>query len=269
MFIRNVRRFGVSTALLAAAIPGFGQIYPGQYAVILKDAPVVARFASREAMRGPDAGTYRRQVVAVQDAVHQQMDRRNIQVIASVDTVLNAVFVATTPDRLDEIRQIPGVLEVVPLRRIKPMLNRATQLVNAPAAWTALGGQGSAGQGIKVAVLDFGIDQTHPAFQDPSLPMPTGFPKCTDGHPEDCAYTNNKVIVARSYVRMIAPGSNPSTPAADSRPDDYSPRDHEGHGTAIASVIAGNNATGTVTITGMAPKAYLGSYKIFGSPFVN
>ena len=74
--------------------------------------------------------------------------------------------------------------------------------------------------------------------------MPAGFPKCTDGHPEDCSYTNSKVIVARSYTRLTGAGSNPANPAADSRPDDYSPRDREGHGTAIASVIAANPAKG-------------------------
>jgi uncharacterized protein (TIGR03437 family) len=269
MSIRNPRGITLFAALFAAAVPGFSQIYSGQYAVILKDTAVAQRFASREAMSRPDADTYRRQIVSAQDAVRREMDARKIPVVATVDTVLNAMFVAATSDRVAEMKQIPGVLEVVPLRKVKPLLNRATQIVNASAAWAALGGVGSAGQGMKVAVLDFGIDQTHPAFQDSSLPMPAGFPKCTDGHPEDCAFTTNKVIVARSYVRMIAPGSNPSNPAADSRPDDFSPRDHEGHGTAIASVIAGNNAAGSVTISGMAPKAYLGSYKIFGSPGVN
>ena len=79
----------------------------------------------------------------------------------------------------------------------------------------------------------------------------------------------NKVIVARSYTRLVAAGSNPTNPAADSRPDDYSPRDREGHGTAIASVIAANPTKGVVTISGMAPKAWLGNYKVFGSPNVN
>src|SRR5207244_1021185 len=54
-----------------------------------------------------------------------------------------------------------------------------------------------------------------------------------------------------------------------SRPDDYSPRDRDGHGTAVASCAAGNTATGSVTFNGMAPKAYLGNYKISGSPTVN
>jgi uncharacterized protein (TIGR03437 family) len=99
--------------------------------------------------------------------------------------------------------------------------------------------------------------------------MPAGYPMC---NVSDCAsFTNNKVIVARSYIRELAAGSDPNNPAADSRPDDYSPRDRSGHGTATASCAAGESNTGPsgLTINGMAPKAYLGNYKIFGSPTVN
>ena len=49
--------------------------------------------------------------------------------------------------------------------------------------------------------------------------MPAGFPKYTTGHPEDAAYTSNKVIVARSYVRLLAAGSNPANNAVDDEPD--------------------------------------------------
>jgi len=93
----------------------------------------------------------------------------------------------------------------------------------------------NAGAGIKIGLLDTGIDQNHPAFQDPSLTPPAGFPKYDAGN---LAYTNNKVIVARSYVSVLAAGS-PGDPAADSRPDDLSPRDRMGHGTALAMIAAG------------------------------
>ncbi len=220
-------------------------------------------------MRSTAAESYRQQIVRTHDAVRQAVTARAIPVIGTADVVMNAVFVAASPDRVADLQQIPGVLAVIPMRVVRPMLNRAIGLQNAPAAWTALGGQGSAGAGMKIGIIDYGIDQTHPSLQDSSLSMPAGFPKCTDGHPEDCSYTTNKVIVARSYVRLTGAGSNPANPAVDSRPDDYSPRDREGHGTAIASVIAANSGTSVVTITGMAPKAWLGNYKVFGSPNVN
>src|ERR1035437_676358 len=242
----------------------------GQYALILKDPPVSARFAGHEAMRSTAAESYRQQVVRAQESLRQAATARGITVTGSVEVVLNAVFVAATADRLTELQSLPGVVGVVAMRLVRPALNAATALQNAPAAWTALGGQGSAGAGVKIGILDFGIDITHPALQDSSLSYPPGFPKCTDGHPEDCTnFTNTKVIVARSYARLIAPGSDATNPAADSRPDDFSPRDHEGHGTAVASVAAGNPATGTVKISGMAPKAWLGNYKIYGTPYVN
>ncbi|MDP9054795.1 MAG: S8 family serine peptidase, partial [Acidobacteriota bacterium] len=55
-----------------------------------------------------------------------------------------------------------------------------------------------------------------------------------------------------------------------SRPDDLSPRDHIGHGTAVAMAAAGVTNSGPAdTITGVAPGAFLGSYKVYGSPGAN
>jgi uncharacterized protein (TIGR03437 family) len=257
--------------LLLCGIPAFAQFLPNRYTVILEDPPVSARFTSREEMRNTPAEAYRQQIETKQAAVRQEMVRRNFKITGSTSDLLNAIFVTTTSDRLAELQSIPGVLGVRPMRLYKATLNKATQLMNAPAAWNLVGGQGNAGSGMKIGIIDTGIDQTHPAFQDSSLAIPAGFPKCTTGHPEDCAYTNNKVIVARSYVRDAATAyiTDPTNPAAQSIPDDYSPRDRVGHGTATASAAAGNTNTGAVTFTGMAPKAYLGNYKVQGSPGVN
>ncbi len=68
---------------------------------------------------------------------------------------------------------------------------------------------------------------------------------------------------------MLAKGSDPKNPAADSRPDDLTARDHIGHGTSTAATATANITTGLVTFNGMAPKAQVGAYKIFGSPGVN
>ncbi|MBV9504460.1 MAG: S8 family serine peptidase [Acidobacteriia bacterium] len=261
------------------AFPVVAQFAPNRYTVILQDPPVAARLAAREELESPAAASYRTQIEEQQKRISTELASRDIQITGSVSTLLNAIFVTATPDRIPQILAIPGVLAVRPMRRFKPLLNKAVGLMNAPTAWNAVGGQTNAGAGIKIGILDTGIDQTHPAFQDSSLKVPSGFPKCTTGHSEDCAFTNNKVIVARSYVRQIAVAgvTDPNNPAAQSQPDDYSPRDRNGHGTAVASSAAANQNTGPamsttgtgITFTGMAPKAYLGNYKIYGSPGVN
>ncbi len=261
-----MQRAAAVIALFLMVPAAVAQYLPNRYALILEDSPVAGRFAARGASVSAAAGLYRQQVEARQAALRSELAARQVQVTGSASTLLNAIFVAAPQERASELGSLPGVKAVVPVRRRSLSLNRAASLVNASAAWSLLGGQAASGAGIKIAVLDTGIDQTNPAFQDNSLPMPPGYPICSG---DDCAFTSNKVIVARSYVRQLAAGSSLLNPAADSRPDDYSPRDREGHGTAIASVIAGVANSGTVSFSGMAPKAYLGSYKIYGSPEVN
>jgi uncharacterized protein (TIGR03437 family) len=270
---------GLFSLVLGGMFPGFAQFVPNRYTLLLEDAPVSSRFASREAMRTSPAVAYQQQIEARQRKVLGDLASRNIQVTGSDTTLVNAIFVIAPASRLDELKSIPGVAAVRPMRRFKASLNRATQLMNAPLAWNALGGAANAGQGIKIGILDSGIDQTHPAFQDSTLTMPAGFPLCS-GSADACSYTSNKVIVARSYVRQLAgftskdpvnlPGDTSVAPSpAFSMPDDYSPRDHLGHGTATASAAAANTNVGTVTFAGMAPKAWLGNYKLAGSPGVN
>ncbi len=263
---RSYRALGAIFAIIIFGLPLFAQKLSNHYAVVLSDPPVADRFLTREATRSVEARDYQRQIAAKQQSLKAALATRRINVVGSVSTLSNAVFVVTTPDRVKEIEALPGVVGVIPMRTLRSRLNRAVQLMNAPAAWSLLGGMNQAGAGMKIAILDSGIDQTHPAFQDSSLQVPAGFPVCTQDHPEDCAFTNNKVIVARSYVRLISAGTDPNNVAANSMPDDYTPRDRLGHGTATASVAAANQNTGTVTFTGMAPKAFLGNYKISGSP---
>lgn len=232
------------------------------YALILQDEPIRTRSG---AVASVDAAPARLSVLNAQAALRTRLDASRVQVTGSAQSLLNAMFVVATPDQVDALRAMPGVKAVVKLGVRHLHLDKAAQLINAPAAWTAVGGIPNAGLGIKIGIIDTGIDQNHPGFNDPSLPA---VPHICSG--SDCDFTNNKVIVARSYVRMEAAGTQPD-PAADSAPDDYSPRDHVGHGTAVAMVAGGNTNTGPSgeTITGIAPKAYLGNYKVYGSGDVN
>ncbi len=242
--------------LLATAVLCAGQSRPGEYALVLSDPPVARASHSRAELAGAEAQSRLRTVRAAQSGVLAELRRRNVPVTGAAQTLVNAVFVTADPETALTLRAIPGVARVQYLAPLRRDLNSATGLINLPSAYAAVGGAANAGAGIKIGIIDTGIDQNHPGFQDPSLTPPAGFPK------GDANYTNNKVIVARSYVSFTA--------NAFGSPDDLSPRDHIGHGTGIAMIAAGVQNTGPLaTIQGVAPKAFLGNYKVFGSPSVN
>jgi len=274
-FGQHLRVFGLFWIGAAALLAQSKQ----HYTLILEDPPMSERYASREQARTAEAQSYGEQIQSKHETLKSQLASLHIQVTAETKTVLNAVFVVAPSSRLDELKALPGVKGVVAGRTYHLNLNKAVGLVNAPAAWTALGGVQNAGAGIKIAMIDTGIDQTHPAFQDSTLTVPAGFPICKIAFPNgteasiaNCsAYTNHKVIVARSYAALDAAGSDPANPAPDSTPDDYTPRDRVGHGTGTGSAAAGVSNTGPegITFNGVAPKAFLGNYKVFGSPGVN
>jgi subtilisin family serine protease len=166
------------------------------------------------------------------------------QVLATLETVANAVIVHMPERQAARLGRLPGVARVRPVRLVTPYLDRALALHKVTEAWTAIGGNTSAGAGIKIGIIDSGIAQDHPGFQDPTLSAPPGFPRANQ--PRDLAYTNSKVIVSRNYVPLATP------------------QDAFGHGTAVAMEAAGVTNTGPLgAITGVAPKAWLGSYKVY------
>lgn len=225
------------------------QRVPGHYIVELTEDPVFLAAAKSGAPRLA-AADRRAAVRRQQREVRRRLAGRRAVVYGSVERVANALLVKLPDERAEAIAAVPGIKRVRPVRWIRLSLDRALSLHHVPQAWANLGGQDLAGAGMKIGIIDTGIDAAHPAFRDSSLPMPDGFPRVNQQ--SDLEFTSNKVIVARSYLRLL-----------DSV-DDISARDTEGHGTAVAMAAAGMPvATAEGFVSGVAPKAYLGSYNVF------
>src|SRR5207249_12229735 len=73
------------------------------------------------------------------------------------------------------LARVPGVARVYPTVRYHTLLDRSPQLIGAPALWgSALE---TAGNGIKIGIIDEGVDQTHPFFDPQGYTAPAGYPK--------------------------------------------------------------------------------------------
>jgi subtilisin family serine protease len=198
-------------------------------------------------------------------AAQQELMERRIRDIAPTAQVrwryrivLNA-FAVLVPERaVERIEQLRGVREVYPSVRFAPTLERSVPAVRAPQLWGP--GLVSSGQGIKIGIIDDGIDHTHPFFNPTGYVMPPGYPKGQATH------TTAKVIVARSFP--------PASPKAPSSNLPFHPQESE-HGTHVAGIAAGNPGTqaniggGRLSLSGVAPRAYLGNYRVMTVPTIS
>ena len=231
-------------------------VIPDRYIVELANEPVAGRVAARgRTANGVEVIRRQAEVRSEQAPVKLAIEQAGGQVLGSVATVANAIFVHMPASQAAKLASLPGVKRVYPVREFKLLMDHAVVVHKVVDAWNQIG-LDKAGAGIKIAIIDTGIDNAHPAFQDASLTVPKGFPQVNSQ--ADRTFTNNKVIVARSYVNLLS--TDPDTSA----------RDDVGHGTGVAMAAAGVLNSGPLaTIRGVAPVAYLGNYKIFGSPGVN
>ena len=115
---------------------------------------------------------------------------------------MNALVIDIPESNAAALSSFPGARHVYAVRMAHAVLDHALPLHSVPQAWAAVGGMDRAGAGVKIAMLDTGISAMHPGFQDPSLPVPPGYPLVS--RPENKALTNNKIIVARDYAQFYS-----------------------------------------------------------------
>src|SRR4051794_13918395 len=133
--------------------------------------------------------------------------------------VLPMVVVAGPPAQLARARALPGVLYAHPAQRLKLMLDKSVPLVYRGPAEPVRAANGG-GSGIRVAIIDTGIDGLHPDL-------------------------GSRVL---ENIRFVA-GEEVRCPAACSTDDN-------GHGTEVAGVVAGPGRPDGL-LAGMTPGADL------------
>ena len=202
---------------------------------------------SRVNLNSAATKSYRAKLSAQRNAFRKwlQINAPAAQITGQFDIALNAVAVNLNGTSLDTIRRSTQVVSAQFEGLYYPTnTDPDLALINAVSAWGAQGAQG-AGAGVKVAIIDSGIEATHTCFDDM-------------GDTTSNPLTNNKVIVAKVFYNK-AKVSGLTAAAVGT------------HGTHVAGTVACDYGTHAVvdgvaiphTISGVAPAALLGNYNVF------
>ncbi len=225
-----------------------------------------ARRSHSVAVRAPAAVAYLRTLAAAQRTL---ATRLAVSIPAArigwhYGVALDGVSVVLPASDLARLRALPGAtvwptvtyhaLRDIPASSAAATADPGPSLIGATALW----GQNlaTAGQGLRIGIIDDGIDQAHPYFSPAGFSYPAGFPK------GNRAYTTPKVIVARAFPSPSIHWKNADKP--------FDPV-YSDHATHVAGIAAGDYDTPTAPnhgspISGVAPKAYLGNYKVYTVP---
>ncbi|MGM9951555.1 MAG: S8 family serine peptidase, partial [Lysinibacillus sp.] len=213
------------------------------------------------------ANEVRSNVKAQQAKVKKELSAKKVQMTQgyTFDTVLNGFAATVKADDLPKLLEIEGITliepdatvyasedltmkssELVKEDSLEAQMNTSTSFLGIEQLWN----EGIEGQGIKVAVLDTGIDADHPEF--------AGIYKGGKNFiPHSSTYAKPR---ADDDASETLPSERPAgTPEFNANGSSF----YTSHGTHVAGTIAaiGANEFG---IKGIAPKVDLYAYRVLG-----
>ncbi|MCW2964789.1 MAG: hypothetical protein JWO17_2041 [Actinomycetia bacterium] len=203
------------------------------------------------------AQAYLAQLARLQDAAAAEVRAAipSAQIQSRFSILLDGLTVRLPATSLPKLLRVNAVTKIYPNLSYYSTMDRGPSVIKATDLQAATGDKG---QGIKIAVVDTGVDPTNPFLNPAGFAYPAGFPR------GDTKLTTPKVIVARSF-----PG--PVRDKLSAKAFDKS----EPHGTHVSGIAAGDEGTTApagpdhptvANLSGVAPKAWIGNYRVFTVP---
>ena len=234
----------------AAAL--FAQAAAGGAPVIVElAAPAIAPLDSgRSGTKDEDAAREKIVAAAVDGFVGRFFAGRTDRAAAAVDRPVRKMryaplvaFVATA-EELERLAADPSVVRVHEDMQNTLKLTQAVPLVGAPKVWD----KGGRGAGTVVAVLDTGVQASHPFF---------------GGRVVLQACFSTGKVVASGRVTSLCPNGEAFQIGGDAGLNCDLSIDGCEHGTHVAGIIAGDNPTEDDPPAGVAPKAAIAAIQVF------
>jgi minor extracellular serine protease Vpr len=223
---------------------------------------------------------------AEQAAVRTSLEGAGGRVENTFQSAINGIKLSIPRNRIEELRNIPGVVDVKPVGFYRVENAVSVPRTQAPTAWS--GALGVRGEGVKIAIIDTGIDYTHANFGGPGTPAAYQAAHMHEKEAADPAMFGPNAPKVKGGIDLVGDNYNPGSddPAANTPMPDPNPldcdQDNVGHGSHVAGSAAGFGVTAQGTTfngpydqnthtnfaftigPGVAPKADLYAVRVFG-----
>ena len=236
LFLSLLLTLGLLTASANAA-------FEGRVPVLLQlEGPALVPFYLNQQERGIDEAAlgqavrrHAKRLANEQDRLAKRLTARGIRVTKRFIRVTNALRVRVAPAAIPGLAKLPGVQRVERPRAYSLLTKKSVPAVGAKTAWGTRE-TGFDGKGIRIAVIDSGVDYTHAMFggagtrsaykaNDASEIEPGSFPT---------AKVDGWDFAGKNY------DGEDDEPQPDGDPLD---RSGYGHGTHVAGIIGGVGVT--------------------------
>jgi subtilisin family serine protease len=223
------------------------------------------------------------QLKSQQDGLRGSIEGLGGTIIANYQAAYNGIKVRIAGDRARELAALPGVVAVRPLQLMKPLNVRSVPFIGTPAVWQSLGLHG---EGVKIAIIDTGIDYTHANFGGPGTAAAYTAAHAKETMPADPRLFGPSAPRVKGGIDLVGDSYDPDPASATYQPiphPDPNPLDCNGHGSHVAGTAAGSGVTSAGTTyagpynastlavpanfnvgPGVAPKADLYAVRVFG-----
>jgi minor extracellular serine protease Vpr len=264
--------------------PGLDQDAPVTVVATLAGEPVaVAQETASRRLSRVEKDSVKTRRRGEQAAVRPSIEALGAEVLGTYQAALNGIKLRIPRRHLAALQQVPGIVSVKPVITYYPATAVGVPRIQAPVAWDLPAGVH--GEGIKIAVIDSGIDYTHATYGGPGTVAAYATAAERSELPADPSLFGPDAPKVKGGFDLVGNDYDPNSadpansPRPDSNPLDCSAGD--GHGTLVASAAAGFGVTDTgQTYTGpydattharsfligpgVAPKADLYAVRVYG-----
>jgi len=188
-----------------------------------------------------------------QDALSGDISAKGGKVVAKLQSAYNGIRVRIASNKAAGLAKLPGVTGVHALTPKTLDNSVSVPFLGVPQAWQATG---KTGKGVKVAIIDTGIDYTHADFGGPGTEAAyqAALADSSTALPADSTLFGPSAPRVKGGYDFAGDGYDADGTTGSATPNpDANPLDCEGHGTHVAGTTGG----GGVTASGAA---YTGPY---------